>query len=154
MPCAFSHTALEPVEHRWTWGQYFGPPSTDGAWFDLYRHMLIQERDDDTLLLLQATPRKWLEHGKRIRVERAPTYYGPLALTVESRATNGEISATVEMPSRKRPATLLVRLRHPQAQPMRSVSVNGKEWSDFDPAKEWVRVANPGEKIYTVVARY
>ena len=49
LACAFSHSVLEPVEHRWGWGQYFGPPSTDGAWFDLYRHMLIQEQDDDTL---------------------------------------------------------------------------------------------------------
>ena len=47
MASAFSHSALEPVEHRWTHGQYFGPPSTDGAWFELYRNMLITERDDD-----------------------------------------------------------------------------------------------------------
>jgi hypothetical protein len=58
MACAFSHSVLEPEEHRWTWGEYFGPPSTDGAWFELYRHRLIHERDDDTLLLLQATPRR------------------------------------------------------------------------------------------------
>src|SRR5690606_30917913 len=29
MASAFSHSALEPVEHRFTHGQYFGPPSTD-----------------------------------------------------------------------------------------------------------------------------
>ena len=69
MACAFSHTVFEPVEHRWAWGQYFGPPSTDGAWFELYRHMLIHERDDDTLSMLQATPRRWLEDGGRIEVE-------------------------------------------------------------------------------------
>ena len=34
LACAFSHSVLEPVEHRWGWGQYFGPPSTDGAWFE------------------------------------------------------------------------------------------------------------------------
>jgi len=71
MACAFSHSTFEPVEHRWGWGQYFGPPSTDGAWFELYRQMLIHERDDDTLLLCQATPRAWLENGKRIEVRRA-----------------------------------------------------------------------------------
>ena len=70
MACAFSHSVFEPVEHRWAWGQYFGPPSTDGAWFELFRRMLIHERDDDTLLLLQATPRRWLEDGKRIEVQR------------------------------------------------------------------------------------
>lgn len=26
MACAFSHSVFEPVEHRWFWGQYFGPP--------------------------------------------------------------------------------------------------------------------------------
>src|SRR5262249_18740773 len=46
MACAFSHSTFEPVEHRWSWGQYFGPPSTDGAWFELYRKMLIHELED------------------------------------------------------------------------------------------------------------
>jgi hypothetical protein len=51
MAGGFSQGAFEPVEHRWRWGQYFGPPSTDGAWFELYRNMLVREADDHTLLL-------------------------------------------------------------------------------------------------------
>src|SRR5882724_11703602 len=124
MACAFSHSVFEPVEHRWSWGQYFGPPSTDGAWFELYRKMLIHERDDDTLLLCQATPRKWLENGKQIRINRAPTYYGLLSLTVDSRAAAREISGIIDLEQRKQPAALLVRFRHPQAQRINSVSVN------------------------------
>ena len=143
MACAFSHSAFEPVEHRWAWGQYFGPPSTDGAWFDLYRHMLIHEQDDHTLLLLQATPRKWLADGQRIEIERAPTYFGPLTMTVESRAAQGTLRVVVERLGRSQPAALLVRLRHPEAKPIRSVTINGQPWTDFDPAKECVLVANP-----------
>jgi hypothetical protein len=154
MACAFSHSVFEPVEHRWGWGQYFGPPSTDGAWFELYRQMLIHERDDDTLLLLQATPRTWLEDGKQIRVARAPTYYGDLSMIVESRAGSGEIRATIELPQRKRLGSLLVRFRHPQGQPMRSVLVNGTNWTGHDAEKEWVRILKPSEKRYQVVARY
>jgi hypothetical protein len=154
MACAFSHTALEPVEHRWSWGQYFGPPSTDGAWFDLYRHLLIHECDDNTLLLCQATPRKWLENGKQIRIERAPTWYGLLNLTVYSHVAAREISAVMNLEQRKQPAALLVRFRHPQARRMRSVSVNGKRWLDFDPAKEWVRVRDPMENHYEIIARF
>jgi hypothetical protein len=154
MACAFSHSTFEPVEHRWSWGQYFGPPSTDGAWFELYRQMLIQERDDGTLALLQATPRKWLEHGKEIRIERAPTYYGALNLKLTSRADAGEISANIDLAERKRPLTLLLRLRHPQAKPIRAVSVDGEHWTDFDPVKEWVRIQNPKQKRYEVVATY
>jgi hypothetical protein len=154
MACAFSHHQFSPLEHRWAWGQYYCPPSTDGAWFDLYRHMLIQERDDDALVLLPAAPRKWFEDGKQIRIEHAPTYYGPTSLTVVSHTANGEITTTVDVPSRNPPAALLVRLRHPQGRPMQSVLVNGKNWTDFVAAKEWVRISTPGERNYTIVARY
>jgi hypothetical protein len=154
MAGAFSHTVLEPVEHRWSYGQYFGPPSVDGAWFELYRQMLIREVDDNALLLGQATPRKWLEDGKRIEVERAPTYYGELSATIESRVGTGTIVATIEMPKRSRPRTLLVRLRHPDARPMRGVTINGMESENFDVQKEWVRIENPSAARYEIVARY
>jgi hypothetical protein len=154
MASAFSHSVLEPVEHRWTHGQYFGPPSTDGAWFDLYRHMLIHERDDDSLLLGQAVPRKWLENGKKIEIEQAPTLYGTLTATLDSQADSGRILATVQMPERSRPKSLLVRLRHPERKPIRSVTVNGSIWKDFDASKEWVRVAEPSARKYEIVVRY
>jgi hypothetical protein len=154
MACAFSHLMLEPVEHRWGWGQYFGPPSTDSAWFELYRNMLIHELDDNTLLLLQATPRKWLEDGKRIEVERAPTYYGELSMNVESRVASGRLTAQIEMPERSRPRRLLVRFRHPQNKPMRAVSVNGQNWAHYDVQKEWVVIPGPRQEHYTIIARY
>jgi hypothetical protein len=147
MACAFSHSVFEPVEHRWTWGQYFGPPSTDGAWFELYRRMLIHERDDGSLWLLQATPRPWLADGRRIEVERAPTYFGPLSIAVESHAAQGRIVADITMPERQTPRTLVVRLRHPEGKPMRSVTVNGQAWRDFDPARECVRIEKPAGRL-------
>jgi hypothetical protein len=154
MACAFSHSVFEPVEHRWAWGQYFGPPSTDGAWFELYRNMLIREMDDDTLLLLQATPRKWLQDGKTIEIERAPTYYGTLSMKIESRAASNKILAQVDMPDRKYPSELLVRLRHPMSKPIKSVTVNGQDWTDFDVQKEWVRIDKPNQRAYSIVALY
>ncbi len=154
MACAFSHSVFEPVEHRWAWGQYFGPPSTDGAWFELYRRMLVRETDNSALVLCQATPRKWLENGKRISVERAPTYFGDIDFTIESRVAEGQIRATIKMPTRKTPAQLLLRLRHPEQKALRSVTVNGEDWKQFDVAKEWVQIAEPDREIYTVVARY
>jgi hypothetical protein len=154
LACAFSHSTFEPVEHRWGWGQYFGPPSTDGAWFELYRNMLLGERDDSSLWLLQAAPRKWFEDRKRIRIERAPTEFGRLSLLMESRVATGAIAVSLEMPTRKRPSELLVRLRHPQAKPIRSVLVNQASWTDFNPQKEWVRIPRPTEPRYTITAAY
>jgi hypothetical protein len=154
MACAFSHSALEPVEHRWTWGQYFGPPSTDGAWFELYRNMLIHELDDGSLLLLQATPRKWLADGQQIAVERAPTYYGDISMTVDSRAASGSLTAGIETPKRLPIKRLIVRLRHPEAKPMQSVTVNGRNWTSFDAQKEWVVIEKPLEQRYVITAQY
>jgi len=154
MASAFSQSAFEPVEHRWTHGQYFGPPSTDGAWFELFRNMLVRELDDHTLLLAQATPRKWLENALKIEVQRAPTYFGPVSFRIESRAKAGSILATVEFEKQRRPQSLLIRLRHPEGKPMRSVTVDGQNWKEFDGGKEWVRIENPSHNRYSVVAYY
>lgn len=154
MACAFSHSVFEPVEHRWNWGQYFGPPSTDGAWFDLFRHMLIRELPDDSLLLLQAVPRAWLEDGKTIEVQRAPTYFGELSFAVESQASAGRLLATIELPARTQVKALLLRLRHPQGRALRSVTVNGASWQDYEPGQEWVRIPAPRSAVYRVVAEY
>ena len=152
MASAFSHSTFEPVEHRWRWGQYFGPPSTDGAWFELYRNMLVREADGDTLLLGQATPRKWLEAGKRIAVQNAPTYFGKLTYTLENRA--GTIEANLKLEPRQKPRVILVRLRHPEGKRMREVTVNGAPWRDFDPEREWVRVPDPSQGEFHITARY
>jgi hypothetical protein len=154
MACAFSQTVFEPVEHRWTWGQYFGPPSTDGAWFEFYRRMLIRELNDGTLFVLQAAPRAWFEDGQSIEIQRAPTYFGPLSLKTTSQAESGRLHVEVDVPGRNRPKTLLVRLRHPQGSTLRSVQVNGEKWSDFDPGKEWVRITNPDTKRYEIECEY
>ena len=154
MASAFSHSVFEPVEHRWTHGQYFGPPSTDGAFFELFRNMIVRELGDGTLLIGQATPRKWLENGRKIEVEKAPTYFGPLSVVIESRAASGTILATLNLPAGTRPKTLLVRLRHPAGKRMQSATVNGTNWTDFSAEKEWVRIANPKSSRYEVVAAY
>ena len=88
------------------------------------------------------TPRIWLEQGRKIAVKSAPTYFGPLAYEILSDVDNGKITATLEIPSRNPPKSVVVRFRHPKAAPIKSAMVDGKPWSDFDPAKEIVRLRN------------
>jgi hypothetical protein len=154
MASAFSHSVFEPVEHRWTHGQYFGPPSTDGAWFELYRNLLIHEGDDGALVLGMAAPRSWLANGKRITVERAPTYYGPVSMTIMSEVNAGRISADIDLPARSQVRELLVRFRHPQEKRVQRVQINGKDWADFNPDKEWIRIPEPAGGKYSVLAYY
>ncbi len=155
MACAFSHHQLTPLEHRWAWGQYYMPPSTDGAWFELYRNMLLNELGGDgTLFIGQALPRAWLADGKRIEVRQAPTYYGPMSMTIQSHAATGTIQAEIQMPLRQKPHELLVRLRHPDGKRIKSVKVNDRDWLQFDTGKEWVRIINPDQPRYTITASY
>ena len=153
MAAAFSRTTFEPVEHRWTHGQYFGPPSTDGSWFELYRNLLVRETGDGGLVIGQAIPRKWLEDGQKIEVRNAPTYFGPFAMTIQSKAAQGEIDADVQL-GRDKPSEITIRLRHPQSKRLRSVRVNGKDWRDFDPDKEWIRLPKPTASRYEIQAMY
>lgn len=155
MACAFSHGQLTPLEHRWAWGQYYMPPSTDGAWFELYRNLLLSELcGDGTLFVGRATPRAWLADGQRILVENAPTYFGPVNLQMRSAAASGRLEARVEFASTRRPMNLVVRFRHPGKKPISSVTVNGVAWSDFDSAGEWVRIPFPREGAYSIVTQY
>ncbi len=75
-------------------------------------------------------------------------------MTFESRANSGKIVATVQMPERRKPKRLLVRLRHPEEKSIRSATVNGADWRDFDPKKEWIRIENPDAAHYDIIARY
>jgi len=99
---------------------YCPPNSAANAHFlSMLRNVLVQDWDisddgrPDTLRLLFATPRRWLEDGKRITVEGAPTAFGPVSVRVESRLAAGEIIAEVRLPARETPKQTLLRIRVP-----------------------------------------
>jgi hypothetical protein len=124
----------------------------EAAFLVRFRSMLIME-DGPKLWLARATPRAWLEHGRKIAVKHAPTHFGDLAYEIVSDADHGKITATLEMPSRNPPKVVLLRLRHPKALPIKGVTVNGEPWEDFDPANEVVRLHDVKGKV-ELEARY
>jgi hypothetical protein len=141
-------------EH-WHLGNYDkckDPDNGTAGWFmENFRNLLVME-DGESLWLARATPRAWLEQGKKISVKNAPTYFGTAAYEIVSDLDRGTITATIEIPSRKPPHTVLLRLRHPQQKPIKHVTVNGKAWSNFDPAKEVVRLRDLRGPVKVVAA--
>jgi len=99
-----------------------------------------------TLWLAKATPRAWLENGKRISVKNAPTRWGRVSYEVLSRLDEGTVRARITLPKGLAAATKL-RLRIPKPHVIKSVQVDGKPWSAFDPQEEAVslpsKVAGP-----------
>lgn len=132
-----------------------GPPDKiyeEAAFLERFRNLLVMEQSD-TLWIARATPRAWLEQGKKISVINAPTHFGTLAYEIVSDVDNGKINATVEIPSRIQPENVLIRFRHPQAAPIQSVEVNGKDWTAFSKDKEYIELKGLTGKV-TVTARY
>jgi hypothetical protein len=119
-----------------------GPPDKifeEAAFLERFRNLLVME-DGQDLWLARGTPRAWLQQDKKIAVKNSPTHFGTLSYKIVSDADRGKIAATVQLPSRNPPRAVLLRLRHPRAAPIRSVAVNGGAWTDFDAAKEVIRL--------------
>jgi len=114
-------------------------PFEEAGFMERFRGMLVFE-EGANLWLARATPRAWLEQGKKIRVRNAPTHFGTVDYEIVSDADHGKITATVRIPSRNPPKQILLRLRHPKTVPIRRVMVNGKPWAKFDAAKEVIRL--------------
>ena len=117
------------------------------------RLMFVHEQGND-LYLGQALPRYWLTQGQRVGIDRAASHFGPLSLWITSRVDQGEIRATVTPPERNRPKTIFLRLRHPEAKPIQSVTLNGKAYDKFNAQKEWIVLPGDVRGQQEVVARY
>lgn len=104
------------------------------------RNMLVYETADGAMLLCAGAPKSWLEHGKRIAIERAPTHYGAMSMHVNSLADQGAIEIKLEPPARCQPRVMRLRLRHPRGAPIKRVAIDGMPWQAFEP-EGWVDLA-------------
>jgi hypothetical protein len=108
--------------------------------------LVFEDPLSSTLWLARATPRAWLENGKRISVRNAPTRWGRVSYEVLSQLDAGTVRARIALP-RGLAAAAKLRLRLPEPLMIKSVQVDGKPWSAFDPQEETVslpaKVAGP-----------
>ena len=113
-------------------------PFEEAAFLERVRAMLVME-DAEVLWPARATPRAWLQQGKKIAVTA-----GHL---LRHRGLRNHLRRGPRPHHRHRrdafpPAAPLRadRLRHPKALPIRSVTVNGKPWTAFSPDKETIEL--------------
>jgi len=123
--------ALDPMDDG---GRVFYCPPNSAAnahFLTMLRYLLVQDWDLDgdgrpeTLRLGFATPKRWLENGKTIQVQSAPTAFGPVSLKLESKLDAGEVIAEVELPRRNPPKQMLLRARVPDGWRVVSAAEDG-----------------------------
>ncbi|CAN5205031.1 hypothetical protein BH20ACT13_BH20ACT13_15850 [soil metagenome] len=94
------------------------PPNgaSNASFLETLRLMLVHETTDRTgtprgLELAHATPRTWLDPGKRIEVRRMATSFGRVSFAIEAGADSARVS--IDVPERAPLAALRLRLRLP-----------------------------------------
>jgi hypothetical protein len=120
-------SGIEPLDQ---FGRQMGLPPNSAAnahFLLMLRYMLVEDYDTnddgraDTLRLCFATPRRWLEDGNEIVVDRAPTQFGDVSLKIKSELKNNRITAEIDLPSRA-PKRIFLRLRLPDGQQIGSAN--------------------------------
>ncbi|MEI6915309.1 MAG: hypothetical protein WCL39_09280, partial [Armatimonadota bacterium] len=127
-------------------------PVCDAEQSRIQRMMLVRENNGG-VDYGTATPRAWLQDGKKIALSNACTYYGNTTLAIQSQAAKGTITATVLTPDRKQ-IPLRLKLRHPEAKPIKSVMINGKPVGKSAINGEWITLPAGARKTLKVVASY
>jgi hypothetical protein len=85
---------------------YLPPNTTSNAMFlQTLRYLLIQDWEDadgrpHELRLLYGAPGRWFADGTALKIERAPTMFGPLSIKCESRLSRGEVAVDIQAPPR------------------------------------------------------
>jgi hypothetical protein len=120
-------TGIEPLDQ---FGRQIGlpPNSTANAFFlEMLRYLLVQDYDTDddgradTLRLCFATPRRWLEDGNEIAIERAPTLFGDVSFKINSDLKHNRVTAEIDLPKRA-PVHTLLRFRLPPGKQVASAN--------------------------------
>ncbi len=135
-------TFWEHMNHGGAWNK-----THESAWFlQMTRTMLLTERGDE-LWLAPFVTTNWLQPGMQVSVTQAPSRFGSVSYQLLSAVADGYMEAVIQPPTRRPPARIVLRVRHPEGQPMRSVTVDARPHVDFDAAAQLVYVASTGKSI-------
>ncbi len=114
--------------------------------------MVLEDSDEDRLYLAKGVPRQWVASGKRIGIEQAPTRWGRVSFTLQTKLESGAVTGEVEFAGAKPPAELNFKLRLPVNTKLRRVTVNGRPAKLGGPHGDTVIIKTGGEKKFEIVA--
>jgi len=102
-------------------------------------YLFVYERDG-LLHIGRAIPRAWFAQEQAFSAARLSTDFGTVSVEYRPHPAENTIEAAVEMDLRSVPDTILLRFRHPEKKPIRSVEINGRAHRVLDPAGQDVEL--------------
>ncbi|CAH1221396.1 hypothetical protein PAECIP111891_05171 [Paenibacillus allorhizoplanae] len=125
-------------------GMYLSPNTANNGFFlRLLRLMLLNDvtnnkGEPQSLQLAFSTPRGWLENGKKIQINNAPSLFGPISYTITSNIKHNQVMADLDIPSTRPIGNLQLRLRVPADKQLIGVKVNGQPYNKFNASTETI----------------
>ena len=109
-------SALHDRETYSFWEHYYrlGEHKThEEAWFLMQVRWMLYLEENTVLSLLKGIPRRWLENGKKIVLDKVKSYFGTISLNVISSVNDNFICANFVCHSNNPPSEVRLRLPHP-----------------------------------------
>jgi hypothetical protein len=159
----YAHRYHDHSRGSWTAGEVSGITG-DGALFCipaqqtiplLVRWMLVFENpDEDTLYFGRALPRKWLDTGKTISIEQAPTRWGRVDFVLAPRGDR-QLAATIKLSERgELPKMLEVSFRLPSERKLVDLTANGRPIEPGGKMKDTAIFETQGHRTFEAVATF
>ena len=110
---------------------------------------MLEKKDE--LWLAVGTPRRWLEAGQTIELNKAKTSYGEVSYRLKYGKDTETIEADIKMAVTDCSKILLF-VRSPFQKPILSVTLNGQEWKDWDRESESITIPQISTDIHISIA--
>jgi len=149
--CLYPDINAHTEEYR-EWGRGSGPfyKCPDEARFiSQVCDLLVVEKNDE-LWLAAGTPRRWLEAGQNIELNKGSTAYGELSYSLHSGKLPGTIEANIDLPE-NRASKVILYVRSPDGRPIKKVLINGKESQKWNAVKESIEIPQTEKKVQVLV---
>lgn len=116
--------------------------------------VVFEDPETNVLWLGKAIPRNWLEDGKVTKVTGAATKWGRIGFSIDSHLKSSTIETKIDLSPQGLPVTTTLKLRAPDELKIKSVTLNGKSWTQFDSGTETITFPPGMSGEVEVVAHY
>jgi hypothetical protein len=150
--CLYPDINAHTEEYR-EWGHGSGPfyKCPDEARFISQVCDLLFVEKKGELWLAAGTPRRWLEAGQIIELNGGRTEYGEVSYLLRPGKLPETIEADIQLPATECSKILLF-VRSPYQKPIRSVTINGLEWKEWDTVHESIVIPQTNKNVKVVVS--
>jgi hypothetical protein len=80
---------------------------------------------------MKMAPSRWLESGQKVLIEKMPTGFGEVSLSIQSQLASGKVSGRYAAPSLPSLKKAVLWLRHPDGFRIKAVRFNGQIQSGY-----------------------